>query len=430
MAKTNTPYKLIRNTKENISAKPIEDGNIYFSTDTEEILMDDGDKRKNFSNNTKIQAIQDEIIKLHPTTNTWTQLKTNITLGRKKELYPIGKQFEDAHKKFTNVKWEVIDYDHIKAQDGLNKSNICLQTVNAYNGYQFDRPEFLYFVKEAEGLKAGIYNFFATKPYEENESRPCGGNKTYNFTLSKPIPQNGGITIDWGWGKLISSGKIKTYKDSLCRTEDLIETVSIIEGENGTPLAVGEQTDGKGRLNQIDRIHFGSNNFAQSGIVQWLNGIGLNWWKKQTEWDTAPTYVTQEGFLGGFPQDFIDNITPVTMTVATNTIYETNSLDGTEFKTNSSYNYTCKIFPLSMTEYGWGNNNNVAEGVAVDKYREASNADKIKYDTSKTARYVWMRSPNPWLADSVRGVYVDGSLSTTSAYIGFAVAPACIIQSK
>ena len=390
----------------------------------------EGDRLQIQKNQRNITVLQKEIESIHPNDGTWAKVKANIALGNKRELYPIGKVFNEAHTAFTDLDVEVIDYDHVKAADGLNGSNVAFQLVNAINGYQFDRPEFLFYVESAEGLKAGIYNFHATRPYESNDENPCGRDTDYSFTLTSPIPQGGGIAMEWGYRADIATAKIKTYKNSYCKSSDLIETVTVRVGKEGSELSPGtNNTDGKGKINHIDRIHYGSNNLAQSGVIQWLNGIGKNWWKKQTIWDTAPTYVDQEGFLGGFSQDFIDNITPVKMKIATNGIYETNSLDGTVFNINSSYDYICKIFPLSMTEYGWGNNNGVTEGEVLDIYKniKTSNADKIKYDKGRTARYVWLRSPYPWYCLSERDVSTDGSLSSRHASLGIAVAPGFLV---
>ena len=40
MIKTNIPYKLVRKTKEQIIKKPLDNGAIYFATDTGEIFLD------------------------------------------------------------------------------------------------------------------------------------------------------------------------------------------------------------------------------------------------------------------------------------------------------------------------------------------------------------------------------------------------------
>ena len=79
------------------------------------------------------------------------------------------------------------------------------------------------------------------------------------------------------------------------------------------------------------------------------------------------------------------------------------------------------IFEPSMTELGYGKNNNISETAAKadgtlktelawDMFIGASNEDRIRYKNG-TARYYWLRSPNPSDASYERVVFSSGALS-------------------
>ena len=73
-----------------------------------------------------------------------------------------------------------------------------------------------------------------------------------------------------------------------------------------------------------------------------------------------------------------------------------------------------------MTELGYGKNNNISETAAKadgtlktelawDMFIGASNEDRIRYQNG-TARYYWLRSPNPSVANNERYVGPSGAL--------------------
>ena len=88
-----------------------------------------------------------------------------------------------------------------------------------------------------------------------------------------------------------------------------------------------------------------------------------------------------------------------------------------------------KFFLPSMVEVGLGNNDSVAEGSVMEYFNGATDTDRIKYDIAAptTARYWWLRSPNPWIGNGVRIVTPSGALNSYYAYLGYAVAAACVI---
>ena len=107
---------------------------------------------------------------------------------------------------------------------------------------------------------------------------------------------------------------------------------------------------------------------------------------------------------------------------------EVDSLDGTEYDPNETYNVEDKFFILSRPEiYGSYDSSSLKDGELLDYYDGLSQSDLIKRDKGGTARSCWLRSPNPYNAYGVRIVYPDGSLNYYSAYSAHGAAPACLI---
>ena len=107
---------------------------------------------------------------------------------------------------------------------------------------------------------------------------------------------------------------------------------------------------------------------------------------------------------------------------------EVDSLDGTEYAPNETYNVEDKFFILSRPEiYGSYDSSSLKDGELLDYYDGLSQSDLIKRDKGGTARYCWLRSPTPSNASFVRIVHTDGSLNDHAASIAIGAAPACLI---
>ena len=108
---------------------------------------------------------------------------------------------------------------------------------------------------------------------------------------------------------------------------------------------------------------------------------------------------------------------------AYNTVYDVNgTITGT-------YTTRDRFWLPSRVEMGYGPENSISEGSVLPYYDGASETDKIKYDIANeaTARYWWLRSPNPWNASDVRNVNPSGALNDNVANNGYGLAAACVI---
>ena len=189
-----------------------------------------------------------------------------------------------------------------------------------------------------------------------------------------------------------------------------------------------------------DRKNNGNNNWQYSNIEQFLNSDQSNWYSAQHQYDAPPNsanvwnnynpYDTHKGFLYHWNEDEKKLLKDMTLTLANNTI-----TDG-----EGSYTWTGKVFLPTYTQMGFGNNNNIAEGIKFSKFTD--NASRIKtinkycaennkycIDNNKTEGtnwYYYMSSVNPSRSCSVRTVGSGGSVSDNSAYYGYYGLAPCI----
>ena len=170
-----------------------------------------------------------------------------------------------------------------------------------------------------------------------------------------------------------------------------------------------------------NRAQYGCNRWDWSAIRQWLNSAAApgEWWTAQHEYDAAPAYAaTLAGFMADLPADFLSAVAPARLTTALP------NADG-----GGSVETVDRFWLPSRTEIFGDANNGVAEGVLMTKYVDATDADRIKYNSAGTASGWEFRSPNRSKSYNIVNVSANGimqELSWSSAWSG-GIVPACII---
>jgi len=274
----------------------------------------------------------------------------------------------------------------------------------------FDAREAIYYA-ETE-LAAGTYWFIDSR-----------AGKYASFTLTQVVPAGGQIVLT-GYGAspdyILTSLATYASQTTTDATETATITISDTAPSEGTQLTT---------VNDGNRLRWGSNNWLQSAIRQWLNSNAESgWWTPSNIYD-RPQSSPADGFLHGIDEDLLACIGKVRLRTGVNPA-----------DNEGTYGYSDNeelIFLPSRTEMGLGNSAaNVYETpVAVDGTAITdtlplftSNKDRIKY-LNGVARYWWLRSPNPSAtsANNTYGVYLDGSLSSGSAWSGSGAVPACVI---
>ena len=349
---------------------------------------------------------------------TWEGVQDVIIQGLGPTVFPIGTQLQTAHSAYVTIVWIVAAHNYDLDPTGRKTYSMTLLMHHVIYGRQFDNTEALYYC--AAELPAGTYKFALPAGYDE----AYGGGLTYQFTLSNVVPAGGVIMFPWGYNVQASTIQISSYPTQI--STSAIESVSVTVGNGGTALGTADGLTAN--MNHAQRIRYGSNNWNQSAVRQWLNSAAEAnaWWTPQTIFDRPPTYADVAGFLNGLDPAFVAVLGETDRVTVNNTV-----TDGGGAAETRSYVTRDKIYLPSRTEiYGTHENALAPEGAQYPYYADTVDADKIKYDLDAptTARYWWMRSPSATSAYIARLVYgTTGALYYSNANIGTGAAAACVI---
>ena len=305
---------------------------------------------------------------------------------------------------FTEILFDVVDH---KVTDG--KPRMVLLMHDVWYNRPFDSTEALIAVPEA--LTAGDYHF-------------TYGETAYQFTLANDVPAGSQMIVSYpSSGDDLTGRTISVYPDG--STTTAAQTATISAGSGGTDLGTVADAETSGKnINHMSRMRYGSNNYKESAIRQWINSPAKagSWWAQQTPFDRISGYASEAGFLHGMDSEFLAVVQPTVVKCGTNNTWE---LAG--WTKNTAYTVTDKFYLASRPEVGLGAES-MDQGSVWGYYKTAGNADRIKRDSSATARVWWLRSPGPSVAGGVRAVNSDGSLlDSYYAYRGNSAAAACEI---
>ena len=341
--------------------------------------------------------------------NSWAEFRQAIKMGYGPRLYPVGKDVQIG----TDPLMTVVSHNSEKNPNDPSEPTCTLLAKKRILTLQFDGREAMYYSED--GLSAGTYWFAATA----YSSWAAGA---YHFTLTQALPAGGQFCIKADAGTALTSTKIQSFASQLSVTP--IEEVDIVSGQEGTGLG----TWATNVMNHPHRISYGSNNYKESAIRQVLNSEALagEVWLPQTKFDRPPSWVSSErGFLGTLSEDMRNAIMAVDIGCRTNTVYE--APDSTCGGTSKQYTVRDKIFLASIQNVGFASESVGEQTNLWDYYIGATDADRIKLDSSGNAGSWWLRSPHPSNAYYVRIVRTAGSLIGSHAYDSYGVVPACVI---
>lgn len=359
--------------------------------------------------------------------SSWAGIRRRVANGDGASLYPVGTQFSVAHEKYGDLLFDVIAHNHHKNPNDDAAPTMTLLMHNVIYTRPFDGAEAVYCVTAAnypEGLPAGTYHFLPPSDYLTNAE--LEGWTGIQFTTTQIVPVGGQIVIvGWESGN-ISAKKISTFESNAEMTA--IESgLTLSDGKGGTSLGTIHKynEDADGFMNALQRLRYGNGNWDESNIRQWLNADAASgWWTPTHSLDRlSGTYANLEGFLNGINPEFAAVLGAVDVVTRKNNVFENDNDRG-----NKVYTTRDKIFLLSNDEVGFGVEG-IAQGSVVDFYKDAANADRIKYDYASTAaaRNWWLRSPHPGTANYARLVSTSGARGSDLAYGGSGAAAACVI---
>lgn len=349
---------------------------------------------------------------------SFKDVQTLVRSGLASKVFHIGDQLV-CNKGDVKLVWDIIGIDHDVPADKQFTHSMTLQLHDCLAGMQYDGTEALFYC-ETE-LAAGTYHFTLLSGY----GTTYGGGKTYQFTLTQPVPAGGQIMFPWGYNTQAASTKVSTYASRTATAA--IESVSVVEGTEGTSL--GTADGNTANMNHTHRIRYGSNNWVESAMRQWINSdkAAGSVWTPQTKFDRPPSWAASTaGFLNGIDADFLEVIGETEKVTCRNTVTDGGGSDIT----------TDKFFLLSRREVYAGNEvSGVIEGEPYPYYSDYSDlsaagtgndTNRIKYRNG-SPQWWWLRTPNSGGGYGVRYVDPAGVLGSGHADGSYGVAPACNI---
>ena len=331
--------------------------------------------------------------------NSWQQVQHIVRAGLHHQVFQIGDQFV-ATFDGQPVVWDVIGIDHDKPTDPRFTHSLTIQSHDCLLNAQFSAPQALFYTEP--GLAAGTYNF-------------AHGGTSYQFTLTQPVPAGGQLTFPWAYDTDILTTKVSSFPSRTSTTA--IETVGISVGIGGSTLSP---------INDISRCRYGSNNYLESSIREWLNSDSASHaWTPQTIYDRPSTGAPYSGagFLNRLDPELVAVLGAVDKQVARNTVTDGGGQDL----------FSDKVFLLSRVEVYGGNEGVVTGEKPYDYYASMASSPttaaldgRIKL-LGSSARTWWLRSPNPGHSHGPRRVLTDGQVYHHGASNANGAAPACCI---
>lgn len=343
---------------------------------------------------------------------SWPAVQSVVRMGLAPKIFRIGDQLVCNHQTYGELVWDIIGFDQDTPEDTTKTHSMTLQLHSSVDFLPSNPFEALYYAQTQ--LPAGTYNFTLLSGYETT----YGGGKTYQFTITKPLPAGGQIFFDWKYNTQAIDGLIYTYESQTSTSP--IETVSVSEGNGGTALT---------NTNHTHRVKFGYNRWSEMALRQWLNSDKESgkWWTPSTVYSRPVDYAsTKAGFLNGLDSDFLLSLGKVTKRTALNTV-----TDGGGYEDTSDL-----MFLLSRSEVYGGNEGAVDEGAPYAYYSEFSDlnaegmgadTNRIKYDKNGTIQRWRLRSCELRIANSQRRVGLDGKIEANPVTTAHGVVPACCI---
>lgn len=334
---------------------------------------------------------------------SWESVQEIVRAGLATKAFKIGDQFL-ANYNGVPFTWDVIGINHDIPTDKKYTNSLTLQAHDCILNVQFDAPEALYHAGAELAVGEQIFTL---------------NNLKFKFTTAQAVPASGQIVVS-AWQSTEGEGvyvptKITTYAAD--RTTAIESDLAVETAESGDNTL--------SPVNHHQRCRYGSNNYIESAIKQWLNNDEDTFtWVPKTNFDRKPTTAPPSaGFLKLLDPELAAVLGAVDKQVARNTATDGGGQDL----------FSDKVFLLSRVEV-YGGTEGTTTGEKVYPYFSAlatnptvdSLTGRIKY-LSGSARGWWLRSPYAGYASIPRLVFTSGSVGISYAHGAGGVAPACCI---
>lgn len=384
-----------------------------------------------------------------------SQLHSLISSGKASDYLKVGDQipstWTDGDTRHT-IPWDVVshldgrDEGHplVTLADGSKVPGMVLQAHRAVPlPMAFDAKQAFY--SQDAALPAGTYHFAVSvsDKWGSTGEWATTGTRTYQFTTTKDVPAKGQLVFSGDpYGARLPTMGVQTYA---AFGATAIETAALSEGSAGTDLGTLSYT-AAGNWNAIPRATYGSDDWGESAMRQWLNSDAAagKWQSQTTRWQRPHGLAaTKAGFLAGLDADFLAGIGRVLVKTEShpNSLQKgavTSTYDRI-FLPSARQHYLANY--LSATAQGYAD-----EGEPWDYWVSLARASgrttpwagwtaypeliTCDADNPSLARVVWLRSAARWVTYSgnVGCVGAGGRVGSADAYnAGVCAAPACIM---
>lgn len=346
--------------------------------------------------------------------NDFATMLRAVENGGGQEVYPEGTVFY-TEKDTYQYPWAVMHH----GIDTDGEPYMDVRVIKGIDSLMFDNYEAIKYVRN--GLAAGKY--YITLPVAYGKT--AAGN--YTFTLTEDIPAGGRITGFVRASDVDADGtELNVFDTPNSKTAS--QTVTVTKGTQGTFLgSLQIAGDAENDMNSIQRCGYGSGNYAQSNIRQYLNSSAAagSIWTPSNIYDQPPSYVdSTPGFMAKLPDEFLDIVCPVEFKVETNNVFEV------DYETGTFYTLKDKFWlPSRMHIFGSNEVSSIDTGdVLWNYYKDATNEDRIMYNKNGGAVFQRLRAPFVGSAHHTRFVTASGAMYSNGAFLALAVAPACRIR--
>ena len=293
-------------------------------------------------------------------------------------------------------------------------------------GVQFNQYQAFKYCEEQ--LPAGTYNVIIGDTWGNN----CVKGKTYQFTLTKPVPAKGQLAGLYR-APDVSPAEWKVYSFESSSATDPIETVAMVEGTGGTALGTLSSKP-TAPLNGLQSVAYGYNRWAQSAMRQWLNSEAANgkWWTPQHNFDRTPDQLKEKhGFLTGFDEEFTKRLKATKVSTWKNTLTDNGDTDGIEVTYDKVFLPSLEAMSIAPQKAGeddvweyWKRASGMAD--KMQQYKTYPQIRTFAIENHTSPQYVRLRSAGRGASGSTWYVYSDGYVgSDGTASWATRCAPAC-----
>ena len=343
---------------------------------------------------------------------SWAGIRENVKSGYGEILYPVGTDFSVSCP--SGAPYNDIVFTVINHRVENNEPIMTLLMKRCIYDIQFDAPQAAFVASEA--MAAGTYHFKLLDGYDTGYD----GGKYVQFTIVNPLVAGDQIVITWGYNQSWIGKNAYVYH---AFDPTPVETCVMSEGQGGTYLGVADGS--VANLNHTHRLRYGSNNWKESAVREWLNSDAQAgaWQTQQTRFQRPCSYASSKaGFISYLDPSFVAAVRTGTHLNRTNQVFDI-------LGTKVAYSTDDKFFLLSNEEVGFSSESGIVCGSLFSFYDGADNDDRIKYDitSENTARHWWLRTPYPSTAYYERCVFSSGALYYSGANYGIGAAAACEI---